>query len=307
MSLPADHLNRMARVKRALQGLSLGDGFGECVLRDLGWSPSAIDQRLLPMARWRFTDDTVMAICVAETLERFGTINPDVLAMAFARRYLEDPARGYGRGAHAILGGILRGIPWRRLSAEVFDGSGSMGNGAAMRVAPVGAYFADDLGKVVRHAAASAEPTHLHPDGKAGSIAIAVAAALTHGDDTRGMSGDDLLATVIDLTPDGPTRDGLLTAELLGLDADVREAASLLGTGRQVIASDTVPFCVWVAARNLGQFETAMWETVSGLGDCDTTCAIVGGIVSGSVETLPSEWLARREPLPDPLYRSLHA
>jgi ADP-ribosylglycohydrolase len=49
----------------------------------------------------------------------------------------------------------------------------------------------------------------------------------------------------------------------------------------------------------LSGFEEAMWTTVAGLGDRDTTCAIVGGIVvlaAGSV-AVPAEWLASREPL----------
>ncbi len=46
-----------------------------------------------------------------------------------------------------------------------------------MRVAPLGAYFADDLPCLVTEARASAEITHAHPEGQAGAIAVAVAAA----------------------------------------------------------------------------------------------------------------------------------
>ncbi len=53
-----------------------------------------------------------------------------------------------------------------------------MGNGAAMRVAPIGAYFADDLDKVLYYAQASAEVTHAHIEGIVGAMAVAVASAL---------------------------------------------------------------------------------------------------------------------------------
>ncbi|MDH5674321.1 MAG: ADP-ribosylglycohydrolase family protein [Myxococcales bacterium] len=304
MSLPGDHDVRMARAMLALEGVSLGDGFGERYFGAPHRVLPAIQGRELPHGPWRWTDDTVMAICITETLEEHGGIDQDSLVRAFARRYREDPVRGYGRGAHTILGEILAGAPWRQVAGAVFDGGGSMGNGAAMRVAPIGAYFADDLEAVVHHAAASAEPTHAHPDGKAGGIAIAVATALAHGDGREQSStGEELLATVIEHTPEGPTREGLRVAEQLGLSCEVAVAADRLGTGSNVISSDTVPFCVWSAARNLGQFETAMWETVSGLGDRDTTCAIVGGILAGNVGmgALPAEWRLRREALPDPL------
>jgi hypothetical protein len=42
-----------------------------------------------------------------------------------------------------------------------------------------------------------------------------------------------------------------------------------------------------------------MLQTVAGLGDRDTTCAIVGGIVALSAGEVPQEWIARRETLPE--------
>jgi ADP-ribosylglycohydrolase len=74
-----------------------------------------------------------------------------------------------------------------------------------------------------------------------------------------------------------------------------------LGNGTRVSAQDTVPFALWCAARHLGDYEEALWQTVSGLGDRDTTCAIVGGIVAVStgVEGIPGLWLRRREMLPE--------
>jgi len=61
-----------------------------------------------------------------------------------------------------------------------------------------------------------------------------------------------------------------------------------------------VPFSLWCAARHLDDFTEAMWTTVSGLGDRDTTCAIVGGIVACAVgeEGIPKAWQSAREPLP---------
>ena len=72
-----------------------------------------------------------------------------------------------------------------------------------------------------------------------------------------------------------------------------------LGNGSRVTAPDTVPFALWCAARHLDQFEEALWATVSGLGDRDTTCAIVGGVVALAVgpSGLPPAWVAAREPL----------
>ena len=83
-------------------------------------------------------------------------------------------------------------------------------------------------------------------------------------------------------------------------NTSVKEAVTALGNGIRVSAQDTVPFALWCAAEHLDDYERAQWLTVSGLGDRDTTCAIVGGIVvmRTGVEGIPHEWLATREPLP---------
>jgi ADP-ribosylglycohydrolase len=72
-------------------------------------------------------------------------------------------------------------------------------------------------------------------------------------------------------------------------------------TQRHAMAYRWFAYTLWCAAHHLGNFEEAMWTTVSGLGDRDTTCAIVGGIVACSVGAagIPPEWIAAREPLPE--------
>lgn len=64
-----------------------------------------------------------------------------------------------------------------------------------------------------------------------------------------------------------------------------------------MLAQDTAPFALYCAAHHLHDFEAALWTTVNGLGDRDTTCAIVGSIVSLStgIEHIPQEWVARTE------------
>jgi ADP-ribosylglycohydrolase len=283
------------RIALALEGLSVGDAFGETFFGAPELILGRIARRAVRPGRWGWTDDTAMAISIVEVLRAHGGIDRDALARAFAERYRADPMRGYGGTAHGILQAIGAGVPWRVASSRVFGGQGSMGNGAAMRAAPIGACFADDLDAVVTHARASAEPTHAHPDGQAGAIAVAVAAAVAG----RRPRGEELLAEVIARTPEGPTRDGLEKARRLPLSYDVRTAVAALGNGERVIASDTVPFALWCAARHLGDYEATMWTTVSGFGDRDTTCAIAGGVVALAVglEGIPVRWRAAREDL----------
>jgi len=85
------------------------------------------------------------------------------------------------------------------------------------------------------------------------------------------------------------------------LDASVEFAVTVLGNGMQLSAQDTVPFALWCTCQHLFDYEEALWLAVSGLGDRDTICAIVGGIValSAGMNSIPTAWHDAREPLPD--------
>jgi poly(ADP-ribose) glycohydrolase ARH3 len=123
----------------------------------------------------RYTDDTQMMIGVAETLLTHGEIRPAALVERFVAHY--DPERGYGTGARQLLEAAAAGKDWDRLAETIFPG-GSFGNGAAMRVAPVGLVFAYDLAQVAEQAVASARTTHRHPLGIEGARLLALAVAL---------------------------------------------------------------------------------------------------------------------------------
>ncbi len=233
-----------------------------------------------------------MALSVVEVLGTYGHIDQDALARAFAQRFLRDPYRGYASGARRLLRQIASGADWREVSPRLF-GTGSYGNGAAMRVAPVGGYFAGDPARAAEEARLSAMVTYAHLEGQAGAIAVAVAAAIAAS--VPHPTGRDFLKEVLPYVPDSLTRQHIREAMDIPPDALV-EAAARLGTGYKVSAQDTVPFCLWSAAYHLDNFEEALWWTVRGSGDCDTTCAIVGGIVALAAE-VPAFWLQRREPL----------
>lgn len=171
----------LAQFQGCLLGLAVGDGLGapwEGIPGDMLHTLGPAD-RIVEHAEQRtlkYTDDTQMTIGVVETLLAHGTIDIDALAHAFAANY--HPGRGYGSGTRQIIDAITTGEDWQTLAATIFEGQGSLGNGAAMRVAPLGVLFAHDLERVVDEAERSAEPTHTHPIGIDGARLMAVAAAL---------------------------------------------------------------------------------------------------------------------------------
>jgi ADP-ribosylglycohydrolase len=289
----------LQRARVSLEGLSVGDGFGEKFFFTHGVR-EAIAERALPTVPWFWTDDTAMALSVYECLETHEQIVQDDLAKRFSKRHAQDPMRGYGAGARRLLNDIKDGKEWRTARLELFDGLGSFGNGAAMRVGPVGAYFADDLERVVQEATLSAEITHAHPEGIAGAVAVALAAALAMRRKHTKLSRQNFIAAIAERLPDTEVKSKILRATKFTDHTPIETAIFQLGVGWEITAQDTVPFCIWSAAKHLEDFVEGMWYTVSALGDRDTTCAIVGGIIACNtgLEGIPTTWRQAREDLP---------
>jgi ADP-ribosylglycohydrolase len=292
---------RLARAIHSLHGLSCGDAFGERFFLHPEVAQPLIAQRAIPSRPWRYTDDTAMAIAIADVLEEYGEIRQESLAERFGRNFLADPHRGYGPAMHSLLP-ELASTPsrWKELSDSLFRGTGSFGNGAAMRVATLGAYFADDLDAVPSQAEYSAVVTHSHPEGVAGAVAVALAAALACQHKTQRLPPAEFLQQIFKRTPSSEVQLGIGKALALPNGTTAEAAVAALGNGAKVSAPDTVPFCLWAAAHHLDDYQDALWTTVSGLGDRDTTCAIVGGIVamSAGIESIPASWLESRGPIP---------
>src|SRR6185437_8326950 len=110
---------------------------------------------------------------------------------------------------------------------------GSLGNGAAMRTAPLGAWFCQDLDAVREQARLAAEVTHAHPEGISGAIAVAIAGAVAAAN--RGTSAPaprSLLQLAADASP-GLVGDGIARAASLPPGTPAWKAADLLGNGQR--------------------------------------------------------------------------
>ena len=292
------YIERLTVARLALEGLSVGDAFGDNFFIHADIAQAMIHSRALPKPVWLFTDDTNMALSVYHVLHQHHDILQDELATSFSHHY--DPARGYGPAMHRVLSQIASGDSWKEVATRLFDGQGSYGNGAAMRVAPIGAYFYDNLEKVSELARKSAEITHAHPEGIAGAIAIAVAAGVACRLHSKtAPTRAEFIDMIVPFVPDSEVKTGIRRARDIQSNV-VEHVIGMIGNGYHMSAQDTVPFALWCAGESLSDYENALWLTASGLGDVDTNCAIVGGIVAVYVgyDGIPSEWIQYRGPLP---------
>jgi poly(ADP-ribose) glycohydrolase ARH3 len=217
-----------------------------------------------------YTDDTQMMIGVAETLVEHGQILEEPLCQAFAANY--HPDRGYGRGARLVLEAMAGGEDWRQLTRSHFPG-GSFGNGAAMRVAPIGLLFCDDLDRVMEQARLSALPTHVHPLGIEGAqlLALAVALALR----PRPLDRKAFYRELLGCTQSEEFRWAVGTA------ARLRRGDTIAMLGNSLEAHRSVVTAIACFTSSPNSFEGAITRAI-GLGDDTDTLAAMAGTLSGA-------------------------
>lgn len=198
----------------------------------------------------RVTDDSVMTVAAAEVLlEGAGTGDPEELTRAFARSYHKWGNRyfhaGYGRRFKEWLAGD---------GLETYD---SFGNGSAMRVSPAG-WAAETIGEARRLAAASAAPTHGHPEGVRGAEAVAAAVFLAR----KGASKEEIREYV---------------EREFSYDLDFTCDEIRPGYSFDVTCQGSVPESI-AAFLEAEDYEDAVRNAISLGGDADTQAAIAGSI-----------------------------
>jgi ADP-ribosylglycohydrolase len=287
---------REAKCVGCLLGLALGDARG--APHEGGWLERLVWRVIgkTPQGAWRWTDDTQMALDLAESLLREGGLNPDEVARQFAASYRWS--RGYGPSAAKLLRKVRRGTDWRVANKAIFP-QGSFGNGGAMRAPVVGLFFGDRPRQEVAQAArASAEITHAHPVGMEGAalMAVATAAAL------QGVSAGAIIEEVTAHVQHAAFASALACARgWLSAQArpSAQEVAQVLGNG--MTADRSCVTALYLALRFAeAPFEALIAFVVAGGGDTDTIGAMAGalwGTLRGA-DALPSAWLSHLEQRP---------
>ena len=197
----------------------------------------------------RFTDDTVLTIAVADCLLT-GSSYVDKYH-DYTRAY---PDRGYGAG-------FLR---WAESgSREPYK---SWGNGAAMRVSPVG-FALRTLDDVLRESKRSAEVTHNHPEGIRGAQATAAAVFL-------GRQGESKV------------RIREFIQERFGYDLNRSIDGIRPNYSFNVSCQGTVPEAI-IAFLDSSDYEETIRLAISLGGDADTLACIAGGIAEAFYGGVP--------------------
>jgi ADP-ribosylglycohydrolase len=275
--------------------------------------------------RWRapglYTDDTQQALVLADSLLRFGQIDPAWVGATYLQ--LANP-RGSHLGAHRAVGRSFRGvIDALEAGRHPLDcGQTSAGIGAAMRIAPLGIYYADaDTDTLIDAVLSASRITHRDLRSLAGAAAVALtirrlirgeprepsllfklAHDIAAAEDQIARAADDLSLTGRD------HRRSISIAvarveSLLEVHRDVAHQAIVEEARRHGPEPDCrrptmgfppalIPCCLYVLFTH-ESFEDALVEIVNLGGDTDTAGAILGalaGCLYGEA-AIPVRWL----------------
>lgn len=231
----------------------------------------------LPPGAW--TDDTALALCLADSLLADPALDPLDLLSRFLGWWErgENSATGVGIGIGRTTWAALEGFRTEgRLLAEA--GRAPASNGGIMRLAPVAIRFHGAPDEAARIARAQSQTTH--------AAAVAVEAA-------------ELLARILVAAIAGAGK-----AALAAPGADVREPAiAALASGawrgkrRGEISADgsaagTLEAALWCVAR-AGDFSEAVLLAANLGGDADTAAAIAGQIAGAiwGAAAIPQIWV----------------
>jgi len=243
----------------------------------------------------RWTDDTHMMIGVAESLIANKGFNGKHMAWTFIKNWEKEPWRGYGPGPPRVFRKIKSGVPWNEAAGQLYGGMGSYGNGAAMRVAPVGLFYYDDENRLREVAYKSAEITHTHELGKEGAAIQAYAVALAVKVESESFNPIDFLEKLIEFTRVDAYKEKLEKAKGLLNNDDKREIIRNLGNS--VEALNSVPTAIYYFAKHHQSYAKAVLYAISLGGDTDTIGAMTGAIAGAyhGIEAIPSVWVQKLE------------
>jgi poly(ADP-ribose) glycohydrolase ARH3 len=204
------------------------------------------------------------------------------LCRCFVENY--HPDRGYGRGARIILEAMTAGDDYKYLAENYFPG-GSFGNGAAMRAAPLGLAYRDDLPSLLEQTRLASLPTHTHILGIEGAQLIANAVAMACKSST--LDASNFMEQLIDASTQVEFRGPLSRVQNVSNPRDL----ALFGNG--IAAADSVVTAIASFILTPDDFGATIGNVILLGGDTDTMAAMAGAISGAYLgsDAIPSHLL----------------
>lgn len=215
----------------------------------------------------QYSDDTQMSLMVAESLIENHGFNPDDLAERYVDWIVSGRARGYGKTTLLAITNLVNGKHWSESGI-----AGSYGNGTAMRAAPFGVYFRNDLHALAAICKMDSAITHASDEAEAGAIAIGMAAAYAVNGDTS-----SLLSDLWQVLPASKVRSTIYSLDSLIESPYITPDQALRVIGTKADVRQTAPAALYCFLK-FDNYHDAVLAAIKAGGDTDTTAAIVGAL-----------------------------
>ena len=281
----------MPALRDRLRGIAVGSAVGDALGMSLEFQPPRPPYDLVTemlrgaIPAGSFTDDTEMALAVAESLQISNPLDAQDLAARFTAWYQSHPA-DVGVNTAKVLRLIAQGIPWQKAAQVVFDANpDSAANGAAMRCWPIAIARHANLALLVAETRLQSEVTHLHPDAVNGAVLVnLILQKLAVREDSR-SPGAALRSAVAECSQQVTLTEGFRLAVDL---APVRLRDDLKNSGWIV---HTLESALW-STLTTQSFEEALVQAVNLGADADTTGCVTGAIAGAmyGLKAIPSRW-----------------
>lgn len=270
-------------------GLAIGDSIGMpfefCSYEEINtwwqnkeWTgqylPGGIDGFDLQPGQW--TDDTYMAIALAESLIAKNGYDLDATAQKYIDWYNTGDLRGIGLQTEAAIKRLIAGENIFKCG-ELTGYNGAdfnpniCGNGTAMRAAPLGLYYKNKISAIKDSSYNDANLTHNHQSAFDASQFVAEVVAHLANDQ---LDEFVIMKALFALPKHSIVRSQIhLAINLAVLNVSIKEASEKLGsngTAHETVASAV--FC-YLTTDN---FKDAVINSVRIGGDTDTRAAICG-------------------------------
>ena len=281
------NLTLSERYRGSLLGLACGDAVGTAVeFRSRGsFAPltDMIGGGPFGLAVGKWTDDTSMALCLAESL-----LNKlDFDATDQMGRYLNWWQWGYlsSTGDCFDIGMTVRqALMTFQETGNPFAGSTdpqSAGNGSLMRLAPVVLFYYPSIEQVVASCAESSRTTHAAPEAIQCCALFGLALA-------KALAGESK-ASLLHLEGaklNEPKVASIAKGSFLG-----KSRTEIVGSGYSVASLEAALWCF----HHTETFEAAVLEAANLGDDADTTAAITGQLAGAyyGIKQIPPRWLER--------------
>lgn len=283
------------RYQGCLMGLAVGDAVGTTVEFKPPGTFSPVEEMVgggpfgLNPGEW--TDDTSMALCLADSLLTCEAFNAHDQMDRYVRWWKEGYLSSNGR-CFDIGGTVSKALRRYQQTGNPLSGSmdpHSAGNGSLMRLAPIPLFFAADVEQAIHWSAQSSKTTH-------GAVECLDACRYFGGlivGALRGVAKEELLSEGYSPVPGLWVRSPLCSAiHAIALGSFKRKAPpQIKGTGYVV---DSLESALWAFHKSTN-FREGCLSAVNLGNDADTTAAIYGQIAGAyyGVEGIPASWRQR--------------